>query len=70
MDIKDIKISFEHTTAELELILGGLRKLPMELVQKLHDEIIHKANASVAEQVANAPKEDISEEKTEIPANE
>jgi hypothetical protein len=52
MDIKSIKVAFEHTTAELELILAGLRKLPMELVQKLHDEIIHKANAEVAKQVA------------------
>jgi len=52
MEIKDIKIVFEHTTAELELILAGLRKLPMELVQKLHDEIIMKANAEVAKQMA------------------
>ena len=52
MNIKDLKISFEHTTAELELILAGLRKLPMELVQKLHDEIILKANAQVAAQVS------------------
>jgi hypothetical protein len=66
MDIKDMKVTFEHTTAELELILAGLRKLPMEMVQKLHDEIILKANASVAEQLANAPKE----ETTEISANE
>jgi hypothetical protein len=66
MDIKDIKVTFEHTTAELELILAGLRKLPMELVQKLHDEIIIKANVSVAEQIANVPKE----ETTETPANE
>jgi hypothetical protein len=51
MDIKDLKIGFEHTTAELELILAGLRKLPMELVQKLHDEIIMKANAEVAKQM-------------------
>ena len=53
MDIKDIKVAFEHTTAELELILAGLRKLPMELVQKLHDEIILKANSHVA---ANLPQ--------------
>jgi hypothetical protein len=52
MDIKSLKITFEHTTAELELILAGLRKLPMELVQKLHDEIIMKANAEVAKQMA------------------
>ena len=54
MDIKSLKITFEHTTAELELILAGLRKLPMELVQKLHDEIIMKANAEVAKQTAPA----------------
>ncbi|CAB4123412.1 hypothetical protein UFOVP42_58 [uncultured Caudovirales phage] len=54
MNIKDIKVTFEHTTGELELLLAGLRKLPMELVQKLHDEMIAKANASVAEQVAKA----------------
>jgi len=58
MDIKSLKITFEHTTAELELILAGLRKLPMELVQKLHDEIIMKANAEVAKQMAEAPKEE------------
>ena len=58
MDIKSLKITFEHTTAELELILAGLRKLPMELVQKLHDEIIMKANAEVATQLAEAPTEE------------
>jgi len=51
MDIKSVKVAFEHTTSELELILAGLRKLPMELVQKLHDEIILKANAEVAKQM-------------------
>lgn len=54
MDIKSLKITFEHSTAELELILAGLRKLPMELVQKLHDEIIMKANTEVAKQTAPA----------------
>lgn len=57
MDIKSLKITFEHTTAELELILAGLRKLPMELVQKLHDEIIMKANAEVAKQTAQPEAE-------------
>jgi len=52
MDIKSIKVDFSHTTAELELILAGLRKLPMELVHKLHDEMITKANAEVAKQIA------------------
>ena len=54
-----MKITLEHTTGDIELILAGLRKLPMELVQKLHDEIIIKANASVAEQIASAQKEEV-----------
>jgi hypothetical protein len=54
MDIKSLKVPFEHTTAELELILAGLRKLPMELVQELHDRIIHSANAEVQKQMTPA----------------
>jgi len=65
MNIKDLKVSFEHTTAELELILAGLRKLPMELVQKLHDEIILKANAEVSKQIT--PTE-VGQEATPIQA--
>lgn len=53
MNIKDLKVGFEHTTGELELILAGLRKLPMELVQELHDRIIRTANEEVAK---NLPK--------------
>ena len=62
MNIKDLKVSFEHTTGELELILAGLRKLPMELVQELHDRIIHTGNAAVAAQL---PKEQNAEQTTE-----
>ena len=61
MDIKDIKVPFEHTTPELELILAGLRKLPMELVQVLHDEIVHKANAVLKEHL---PKEENAKQTT------
>jgi hypothetical protein len=62
MDIKHLRIGFEFTTGEVELILAGLRKLPMELVQKLHDEIIFTANAEVAKQL---PKEQNVEQNTE-----
>ena len=56
MNIKDLKIGFEHTTAEIELIITGLRKLPMELVQELHDRMIAKANSEIQEQIkANTP---------------
>ena len=33
MNLKDLKIAFEHTTGEVEIIIAGLRKLPMEVVQ-------------------------------------
>jgi len=57
MNIKDIEIQLTHTAGELELILAGLRKLPMELVQELHGKIIALANQKVAEQMAaNAPE--------------
>jgi len=52
MNIKDMKIAFEHTAGEVELIIAGLRKLPMELVQELHDRMIKNANASIQEQIA------------------
>ena len=54
MNLKDIKISFEHSTAEIELIIAGLRKLPMEMVQELHDKMINNANAKIAEQIQPA----------------
>jgi hypothetical protein len=57
MDLKDLKITFNHSTAELELILAGLRKLPMELVQELHDRIVHKANAAIKDHLPVAEKE-------------
>jgi|GEM_PF-1950788 len=52
MNIKDLEMEFTHTAGELELILAGLRKLPMELVQELHTKIINLANQKVADHVA------------------
>ena len=52
MNIKDMKIAFEHTAGEVELIIAGLRKLPMELVHELHDRMIKDANASIQDQIA------------------
>ena len=54
MNIKDIKISFEHSAAEIELIIAGLRKLPMEMVQELHDKMINHTNSKIAEQIQPA----------------
>jgi len=63
MNIKDIKIGFEHTAGEVELIIVGLRKLPMELVQELHDRMIANANNVIQEQVkANTPSPEVTNE--------
>ena len=59
MNINELKVDFAHTTKELELILAGLRKLPMEMVQELHDRIIYTANAAVKAQL---PKEENAEQ--------
>ena len=62
MNLKDIKISFEHSTAEIELIIAGLRKLPMEMVQELHDKMINNANAKIAEQIQPAEIQPVATE--------
>jgi hypothetical protein len=63
MNIKDLKIGFELTTAEIELIITGLRKLPMELVQELHDRMIAKANNEIQEQIKlNTPNPELTDE--------
>ena len=63
MNIKDLKIGFELTTAEVELIITGLRKLPMELVQELHDRMIAKANNEIQEQIKlNTPNSEVTDE--------
>ena len=65
MNIKDMKIAFEHTAGEVELIIAGLRKLPMELVQELHDRMIAKANNEIQEQIkANTPNPEVTNETT------
>ena len=65
MNIKDMKIGFEHTAGEVELIIAGLRKLPMELVHELHDRMIAKANNEIQEQVkANTPNSEVTNETT------
>ena len=65
MNIKDLKIGFEHTTGEIELIIDGLRKLPMELVQELHDRMIANANNVIQEQIkATTPNPEVTNETT------
>ena len=64
MNIKDLKMDFTLTAGDIELVLAGLRKLPMELVQELHAQLIAEANQKVADHLAaNAPAPE-----TETPA--
>lgn len=45
MSILDtIKLEFSHSVQEMELILAGLRKLPMEIVEEFHNRL--KADAT------------------------
>ena len=65
MNLKDLKIAFEHTTGEVEIIIAGLRKLPMEVVQELHDRMIKDANAKVQEHIAaTTPSPEVTNETT------
>jgi len=65
MNIKDIKVAFEHTAGEIEIIIAGLRKLPMEVVQELHDRMIKEANAKVQEHIAqNTPNPEVINDNT------
>jgi hypothetical protein len=50
MNLNDIKLTFDHSVQEMELILAGLKKLPMELVENLHNKLKAEANAQFTAQ--------------------
>ena len=52
MNLNDLKLEFSHSVQEMELILQGLRKLPMELVAELHGRLMLSAKAQVDEHIA------------------
>jgi hypothetical protein len=57
MNINEIKIQFEHNVQEVEIILAGLKKLPMEVAMELYAKLHGSANAQVTAQTqaAQAP---------------
>lgn len=63
MDLSTLKLEFAHSVQEMELILQGLRKLPMELVAELHGRLMLNAKAQVDEHIAaqQAPAETTAE---------
>jgi hypothetical protein len=56
MNLADIKIQFEHNVQEVEIILAGLKKLPMEVAMELYAKLHGSANAQVTEQTLAAQK--------------
>ena len=64
MNLNDLKLSFDHSVQEMEIILQGLRKLPIELALEIHNKLHLGAKAMVdshlaqsIEKVADTPDE-------------
>ena len=74
MNLNDLKLSFDHSVQEMEIILQGLRKLPIELALEIHNKLHLGAKAMVdshlaqsIEKVADTPVETPTETPTETP---
>jgi len=52
MSLDTLKLEFSHSVQEMELILQGLRKLPMELVAELHARLMLSAKQQVDDHLA------------------
>ena len=57
MDLSTLKLEFQHSVQEMEIILQGLRKLPMEVVAELHGRLMLSAKAQVDAHLGNQPVE-------------
>jgi len=53
MNLDSVKIEFAHTVQEMELILQGLRKLPIEIALELHNRLHAGSKAQVDEHIAS-----------------
>jgi hypothetical protein len=60
-----MSINLTHEVQEVEIILAGLRKLPMEIVEELVNKIRSQAIPQMAEQKAKAMT---AEPAPEVPA--
>ncbi len=54
MNLADIKLEFTHNVQEMEIILAGLKKLPMEIAMELYAKLHASANAQVTAQTVAA----------------
>jgi hypothetical protein len=50
MNINEIKLEFSHSVQEMEIILAGLKKLPLEVAMELYTKLHGSSNAQVAAQ--------------------
>jgi len=52
MDLTKLELQFTHSVQEMEIILAGLRKLPMEAVLDLYNKLHISAKAQVDQHIA------------------
>jgi len=55
MNINEIKLEFSHSVQEMEIILAGLKKLPLEIAMELYTKLHGSSNAQVASQTQKEP---------------
>jgi len=74
MNLNDLKLTFDHSVQEMEIILQGLRKLPIEIALEIHNKLHLGAKAMVdshiaqsIEKVADTPVEAPAQTTTETP---
>ena len=53
MDLSQVKLTFDHSIQEMELILAGLKKLPMETVMELYAKLHGSAKQQVDDHIAS-----------------
>jgi hypothetical protein len=57
MSLETLELEFKHSVKEMELILAGLQKLPMEAVMGLYTKLHGSAKAQVDAHLGNQPAE-------------
>ena len=57
MSLETLQLKFSHSVKDMELILAGLKKLPMELVMELYAKLHASAKQQVDDHLASQPVE-------------
>jgi hypothetical protein len=67
MNLDGLKLSFDHSVQEMEIILQGLRKLPIEIALEIHNKLHLGAKAMVDSHLAQQI-EKVADTPVEVPA--